>query len=197
MSQPLETPDTRNSTSSTPIVQFIRNTDEDPNISKEFYELLRFPNSKKRTREKVERLTISPSGKKVAVLTLNQFWVFNSSPVKLVCTGNFSKKAVFKYGQNDGEMTLQSPVPDKLSKVEFRRAAMNDEYLAIGLVRGMILAFIINGDRAGRWVFKHETKNALVESLQFSRDGELFSLVRFWDDFGIHYKRRPCGPMGI
>ena len=138
------------------------------NVSRAVYELLRFPNSKKRTRDKVERLAISASGRKVAVLTLNQFWVFNSSPVKLVCTGKYSKKAVFKYGQNDGEMILQPSVPDKFSKVEFKCVAMNDEYLAIGLVRGMILAFIINGDRAGRWVFKHETKSALVESLQFS-----------------------------
>ena len=47
----------------------------------------------------------------------------------------------------------------------------------------MILAFIINGDRAGRWVFRYEIESALIESLQFSQDGaELFSLVRLWAD---------------
>ena len=167
------------------------------------YDLLNFSNSKKRTwdkflnwkkrtRDKVEQLAISASGRKVAVLTLNQFWVFSTHRGSLVCTGQFREEVVFKYGQNDEAMMPQYPIPEKLRQVGLTSAAMNDEYLAIGVagkVSAFILVFTLSGEHRGRWVFRHKINAAPVKSLQFSPDGaQLLALVRVPAD-GIHYEK--------
>lgn len=154
---------------------------------KTLYDRLRFSDSKWRTGHHAEHMAISPSGRKVAMLTLKQFWVFNVNPLSLACTGQFVKKNAFKYGKNE-VIVEQLPLPDKVSQVEFACAALNDEYLAVG-VKGNILAFLVHGDYRGRWVFRHEIKEEIVLSLQFSGDGShILSLVGGSED-GKEYEK--------
>lgn len=148
-----------------------------PGESSSSYELLKFPNSKGRTVHEAELTAISASCGKVAVLTLNTFWVFNTNPLLLACAGHFQKK-VFKFAQKEGDLRPQLPAANEINVCEFSCVAVDDNYLAIG-VSGRVMAFIVTGNHAGVWVVNHEIKGALVEKLQFTRCAQLLlALVR-------------------
>ena len=145
-----------------------------------FYQLLKSPILKKDVSTKVSLTAISSTGRKVAVLTDNRFWVFNTSPVSFICGGEFAKRTDFKYESLNRPMTSQHPTPDKFKVKDFFSVALNDSFLAIG-VPGKVMTFYLNGDHAGRWVFCDSMDHGTgVERLKFSPNGDqLLALLQY------------------
>ena len=124
---------------------------------------------------------ISTTGQKVVVLSKRKFWVFDTSPVSLICTGEFTKgRGVFRYGIKDNPLTMQQPIIN-FDVTGFSAVALSDVYLAIASP-GRVTAFIVEGEFGGRLVVSYQFASdpaALVEQLAFSPDGkQLLALLR-------------------
>lgn len=133
---------------------------------------------------------ISASGEKVAVLTEKRYRVYNTNPVSISCTGDFTSKPIFRYSVKEGILKEQSPY-EKCDVSEFSCIALSDKYLAIG-AGGRLLVFIVVGECAGRWVCDDSSHaDASFEGLKFSDNGEdLLALLRVEsanDDYMYEY----------
>jgi hypothetical protein len=83
---------------------------------------------------------------------------------------------------NDETLFLQLPALRRFHVSDFSCVALNEEFLVIG-VTGMVMAFVVTGDCRGRWVAFHEIKDAIIEKLRFSRDGQqLLALTRLFEN---------------
>lgn len=147
----------------------------------ELFRLRNISKSAKKIPETVKLKVISATGHNVAVLSKKTFWVFETQPVSLVCVGDFTNGATaFQYALKDSNLQTQHPIPRDPMIPDFSCAALSDSYLAVGC-QGRIMAFIIEGNQAGRWIVldDFEDKEALVENVTFSPNGEeLLALLK-------------------
>lgn len=130
---------------------------------------------------KVQLKAISATGNKVAVLSTKSFWVFNTDPVSLECSGDFTNgKKAFQYAPKSETLETQHPIPLQHAVSPFQCAAVSDAYLAIGCA-GRVMVFIVEGAHSGRWVMLNcfRDEDALIEKLAFSLDGDhLVAIVK-------------------
>jgi hypothetical protein len=139
------------------------------------------PGSKQKLRDKIEMTAISPTGRKVALLSKRKFWVFNTRPVTLICVGEFIKGGtIFQYASGDRRLETQHPIIN-VNVSTFSAVALSDRYLAIA-APGRVMVFIIENEFSGRWVVSYQTtydQRASIERMAFSGDGEqLLALLR-------------------
>ena len=118
----------------------------------------------------------------MAVLSSRKFRVFDSDPVSLICAGDFGRAGdTFQYSLKDETLEFQFPTPEIFKVSEFTASALSTRYLVIG-APGRVMAFIVEGSLAGRWVISYKypkDPNALIEKLTFSGDEkELLALLR-------------------
>lgn len=139
------------------------------------------PSGVRRIPERVELKEISASGNKIAVLGKKSFWVFNTHPISFVCFGDFTNgRDAFQCATKDGTLQTQHPIPLEHKVSRFTCAALSDTYLAVAC-NGRVMAFVLEGKHAGRWVVldSFEDKEAPVEKLSFSADGtQLIALLK-------------------
>ena len=111
---------------------------------------------------------ISPTGDRVGLFTSNQFWIYDTSTdnntrkTALLYTGSFGAS---KHGNTYVYTKKGSPKEQEhdLCKVQFRCAAMSDDFVAIAL-KSRILIF----DRSGKCLFYFQLEHFVVFQLRFS-----------------------------
>lgn len=139
--------------------------------------LMTGPDFRQRTRDTIVSTAISATGRTVAVVTKQRFWVFVTTQVSLVCSGLFERKKVYKYASGEEKLQNQHPVPDKFSVSSFSTIALSDEYLAIGTTE-KLMVFAVTGEHSGRWTVCDDIPKSEVIKLAFSPDGkQLVALV--------------------
>src|SRR5271169_2130819 len=136
---------------------------------------------KHRLKDKIELTAISPTGHKVALISKRKFWIFGTSPVDTICTGEFTRGGTtFQYARGDQQLEIQHPIMD-VNVLAFSAVALCDQYLVIG-TPGHVMIFIVHGEFVGRWVASYRTtydEHASIERLTFSRDSaQLLALLR-------------------
>lgn len=148
------------------------------------HQLVKLLGPKLKRREAIELTSISPTGRTIAILTSHKFFIFVLSPtntLSLSCEGEFESKKLYKYSSGTGPLAAQTPKLDKFKVSHFSYVAVTDTYLAVGADR-KILMFILEGDKAGRWICWEENEHAVLEKLQFSMDGkQLLAFMRVED----------------
>lgn len=132
--------------------------------------LMTGPDCKPRTKDGIEFTAISATGRTVAVVTKQRFWVFVTTQVSLACSGVFEKKKIYKYACGEEKPQNQHPLPDKFSVSSFSSIALSDEYLAIGTTE-KVMVFAITGEHSGRWVVCDDVPKSEIIKLAFSPDG--------------------------
>ena len=139
--------------------------------------LMTGPDFKPRTRDGIESTAISATGRTVAVVTKQRFWVFVTTQVSLVCSGLFERRKVYKYASGEEKPQNQHPIPDKFSVSSFSTIALSDEYLAIGTTE-KLMVFAVTGEHSGRWIVCDDIPKSEIIKLAFSPDGkQLVALV--------------------
>ena len=135
------------------------------------------PHFRPRTRDRIEFTAISATGRTVAVVTKQRFWVFVTTQLSLACSGVFERRKMYKYASGEKEPQNQRPAPDKFSVSSFSSIALSDDYLAIGTTE-KVMVFAVTGEHSGRWVVCDDIPKSEITKLVFSPDGkQLVALV--------------------